>query len=248
MHSAFPKDRVKWRLSLLLAALLTLSCFPRAQNQPSEEDFRHQREEMVRLHLEARDITNDRVLEAMRTVLRHRFVPAKVRQRSYADNPLPIGERQTISQPYIVALMSQVADPKPQDRALEIGTGSGYQAAVLAELVQEVHTIEIVPALAERSKQLLSKLGYENIHFRMGDGYQGWSEKAPFDIVLVTAAAQTIPEPLLEQLAEGGRLVMPVGRTEGVQVLTLVTRKDGKFKRELITSVRFVPMTGKAQQ
>lgn len=244
------KDCRRLCSNLVFSLLLTLSCLPHPQNQPSdlEEDFKQQREEMVQLHLEARDIENRRVLEAMKTVPRHRFVPARVREYSYADNPLPIGQKQTISQPYIVALMSQVADPKPKDRALEIGTGSGYQAAVLAELVQEVYTIEIIPELAQRSEKLLSELGYENVRLRQGDGYQGWPDKAPFDIILVTAAAPKIPEPLLEQLAERGRLVMPVGSTGGVQVLTLVTKKDGKLRRELITGVRFVPLTGKAQR
>ena len=237
-------------LSPAFSSFLILSCLPGAQNQSSnpEEVFKQQRQEMVKHQLETRDIHDSRVLEAMRRVPRHRFVPEKVRLHSYRDNPLPIGERQTISQPYIVALMSQTADSRPHHRALEVGTGSGYQAAVLAQLVGDVYTIEIIPALAERSRKLLLELGYDNIHVRQGDGYQGWPEKAPFDIILVTAAAPRIPEPLLEQLAEGGKLVIPVGRTHAPQVLTLVTKKSGKLKKELITGVRFVPMTGEAQR
>lgn len=214
----------------------------------SEEQFLRQREEMVRFHLEGRDIRDRRVLEAMKKVLRHRFVPAALRPYAYADSPLPIGEGQTISQPYIVALMTQVAEPRSHHRALEVGTGSGYQAAVLAEVAKEVYTIEIVPSLAQRASQLLQELGYKNVHVRPGDGYRGWPEKAPFDMILVTAAAERIPEPLLEQLAEGGRLVMPVGEEAGFQVLTLVTKKKGQLKKELITGVRFVPMTGEAQR
>ena len=237
-------------LNVPFVFLLISSCLPLAQNHSSssEEDFKRQRHKMVQHQLETRDIRNPQVLEVMRRVPRHKFVPEKNRHYSYADSPLPIGERQTISQPYIVALMSQTADPQPDDRALEIGTGSGYQAAVLIELVQDVYTIEIIPALAERSKKLLSELGYDNIHPLQGDGYRGWPEKAPFDIILVTAAAKRIPDPLLEQLAEGGKLVMPVGSTRGAQVLTLVTKKDGKLRRERITGVRFVPMTGEAQR
>ena len=237
-------------LNLPFVFLLTSSCLPLAQNHSSspEEDFKRQRREMVRHQLETRDIRNPRILEVMRRVPRHEFVPEENRPYSYTDSPLPIGEKQTISQPYIVALMSQTANPQPHHRALEIGTGSGYQAAVLGELVQDVYTIEIIPALAERSRKRLSELGYDNIHLRQGDGYRGWPEKAPFDIILVTAAARRIPDPLLEQLAEGGRLVMPVGSIRGAQVLTLVTKKDGKLRRDRITGVRFVPMTGEAQR
>lgn len=237
-------------LSLALLILLSVSCLPRAQNPASsgEEDFRRQREEMVRFDLEGRDIRNRGVLEAMRKVPRHRFVPAEVRQYSYRDSPVPIGEDQTISQPYIVALMTQLVEPKPEHRALEIGTGSGYQAAVLGELVKEVFTIEIIPPLAERARTLLSELNYRNVHVRQGDGYRGWPEKAPFDIILITAAAEKVPGPLLEQLGEGGRLVMPLGAAYGPQELIRITRKDGKLETERITGVRFVPMTGEIQE
>ena len=203
---------------------------------------------MVETQLKSRDISNEVVLEAMRKVPRRLFMPAPARPYAYLDSPVRIGEGQTISQPYIVGLMTQTVDPKPGDRALEVGTGSGYQAAVLGELVQEVYTIEIVPVLAERAGKALSELGYENVEVRQGDGYQGWPEKAPFDIILVTAAPQEIPQPLIDQLAEGGRLVVPVGPQGEIQTLTLVTREKGEVKRTYITDVRFVPMTGEVQQ
>jgi protein-L-isoaspartate(D-aspartate) O-methyltransferase len=200
---------------------------------------------MVAQQLKSRDIDNRRVLEAMARIPRHELIPAANRSAAYEDHPVPIGDGQTISQPYIVALMTQVLEPEPEHRVLEVGTGSGYQAAVLGELVQKVFTIEIVSALADRARADLKRLGYENIYVRQGDGYEGWPEEAPFDRIVVTAAAPSIPEPLLNQLAEGGRLVMPVGSFHGFQTLILVTRRDGKFKHERVTGVRFVPMTGK---
>ena len=203
---------------------------------------------MVETQLESRDIQSERVLEAMKKVPRHLFMPESVRQYAYIDSPVPIDQGQTISQPYIVGLMTQTVDPKPGDRALEVGTGSGYQAAVLGELVQEVYTIEIIPDLAERAGKTLSDLGYDNVEVRQGDGYQGWPEKAPFDIILITAAPEKIPQPLIDQLAEGGRLVVPVGPQGEIQTLTLVTREKGEVKRTYITDVRFVPMTGEVQQ
>ena len=214
----------------------------------TQEEFAQQREQMVETQLKSRDIRNERVLEAMKKVPRHLFMPASVRQYAYVDSPIPIGQSQTISQPYIVALMTQTVDPKPGDRSLEVGTGSGYQAAVLGELVQEVYTIEIIPDLAERAEKALAELGYDNVEVRQGDGYQGWPEKAPFDIILITAAPEEIPQPLIDQLAEGGRLVVPVGPQGEVQTLTLVTKEKGEVKRAYITDVRFVPMTGEVQQ
>jgi protein-L-isoaspartate(D-aspartate) O-methyltransferase len=180
----------------------------------------------------------------MAEVPRHLFVPAAMRSFAYQDSPLPIGLSQTISQPYIVALMTQLAEPNKDDRALEIGTGSGYQAAVLSRLVGNVYSVEIIPELAERSRATLDSLGYTNVSVRQGDGYEGWPEEAPFDVVLVTAAAKIIPKPLVEQLAEGGRLIMPIGETGGVQVLTRLRKKNGKIEKERILGVRFVPMTG----
>ena len=214
----------------------------------TQDDFAQQREQMVETQLESRDIQSERVLEAMKKVPRHLFMPASVRQYAYVDSPVPIGKGQTISQPYIVGLMTQTVDPKPGDRALEVGTGSGYQAAVLGELVQEVFSIEIIPDLAGRAGKALSGLGYDNVEVRQGDGYQGWPTKAPFDIILITAAPEEIPQPLIDQLAEGGRLVVPVGPQGEIQTLTLVTREKGEVKRTYITDVRFVPMTGEVQQ
>jgi protein-L-isoaspartate(D-aspartate) O-methyltransferase len=182
----------------------------------------------------------------MRKVPRHRFVPRALEAEAYEDTPLPIGEGQTISQPYIVAWMTELIGPRKGMRVLEIGTGSGYQAAVLAECVDEVDTIEVVPALGQRARGVLSELDYRNIRTRVGDGYHGWPERAPFDAILLTAAPPAeIPRPLLEQLAVGGRLVAPVGR--GEQTLVRITRTQNGFVREDLGPVRFVPMTGKAQ-
>ena len=212
------------------------------------QDFKSQREQMVKRQLQARDIDDPRVLKAMRDVPRHRFVPASQISQAYDDHPLTIGEGQTISQPYIVALMTQLVRPGKSSKTLEVGTGSGYQAAVLAGLVDEVYTIEIVPGLAARAASLLSELGLENVHVRQGDGYQGWPEQAPFDCILVTAAPREVPPPLLEQLTIGGRLVIPVGSTGLTQTLLVIERTKGSFKRTPVIPVRFVPMTGEAQQ
>ena len=184
---------------------------------------------MVAEQIEARGIRNPLVLDAMRLVPRHRFVPPELRDQAYRDSPLPIGHRQTISQPYIVALMTELIVPKRSMKVLEIGTGSGYQAAILAECVREVYTIEILPELGRQAAELLEELGYENIHARIGDGYDGWPEQAPFDAILVTAAPATIPQPLLDQLAVGGRLVIPVG--EFHQDLLVVRRTETGFER-----------------
>jgi protein-L-isoaspartate(D-aspartate) O-methyltransferase len=200
---------------------------------------------MVERQIEARDIDDERLLEAMRHVERHRFVPREYRAHAYYDGPLPIGKGQTISQPYIVGLMTDLLDLEGDEKVLEIGTGSGYQAAILAELAAEVFTIEIVEPLGKRAEALLDSLGYENVTVRIGDGYIGWEEEAPFEAVMLTAAPPDIPQPLLDQLAEGGRLVAPVG--EDYQVLKLVTKTDGQLSYRDIIPVRFVPMTGKAQ-
>jgi len=210
-------------------------------------DHETQRDTMVNTQLQSpgRNIHDERVLEAMRKVPRHTLVPSNVRALAYADRPLPIGHGQTISQPYIVAFMTQILAPEPTDRVLEIGTGSGYQAAVLAELVADVFTIEIVEPLAERAKADLESLGYENIHVRAGDGYLGWPEEAPFDAIIVTCAPDDIPEPLVEQLREGGRMIIPVG--VGVQELILLTKRGDEVVKESVLPVRFVPMTGIAE-
>jgi len=202
---------------------------------------------MVSEQLAARDITNQRVLEAMARVPRHKFVPASLEELAYEDRPLPIGHGQTISQPYIVALMTQLVDPQPGDKALDVGTGSGYQAAVLAELTKQVWSIEILAPLAEEARTRLDTLGYRNVEVRQGDGYRGWPEEAPFDIIVVAAAPDHVPEPLVEQLAPGGKMVIPIG--EGWQDLIVVEKAtDGRVVRRPVVPVAFVPMTGEAQR
>ena len=206
-----------------------------------------QRNQMVQKQLQARDINQDEVLEAMQSVERHKFVPEEHRHAAYQDQALPIGYDQTISQPYIVALMTQLADVQEQDRVLEIGTGSGYQAAVLGELTKEVYTIEIIEELARAAEDILQELGYDHIQVRAGDGFAGWPEQAPFDSIIVTCAPPEIPQPLLEQLAPTGRLIIPVG--EAWQELKMVhKKKDGTLEEETVASVRFVPMTGPGVQ
>jgi protein-L-isoaspartate(D-aspartate) O-methyltransferase len=206
------------------------------------------RQRMVteQLSCPGRGITNAQVLEAMGKVPRHEFVPERVRSLAYQDRPLPIGHEQTISQPYIVALMTEQLDPKPTDRVLEIGTGSGYQAAVLAQLVAKVYTIEIVEDLAGRAARDLQRLGYTNVQVRAGDGYKGWPEAAPFDAVIVTCAPERVPQPLIDQLKEGGRMIIPVGPSWN-QELELLSKNGGKLERRAVLPVRFVPMTGQAQ-
>ncbi len=195
----------------------------------------------------SRDIVHPGVLRAMATVPRHRFVPPGLRTLAHEDRPLPIGHGQTISQPYIVALMTQTLDPQPDDCVLEIGTGSGYQAAVLAELVRSVHTIEIVEPLAERAARTLQELGCTNVFVRAGDGYLGWPEAAPFDCIIVTCAPDHVPEPLAHQLREGGRMMIPVGAQGGLQELILLTRREGGIEQRSVLPVAFVPMTGRAR-
>lgn len=200
---------------------------------------------MVNDQIEARGVTDARVLDAMRRVPRHAFVRADDVVEAYDDHPLSIGHGQTISQPYIVGIMSELLGVGPGDRVLEVGTGSGYQAAVLAEMGCEVYSIEIVEPLARQAEQALASLGYRNVHVKHGDGYRGWPEHAPFDGVIVTAAPPEIPEPLKAQLRVGGRLVVPVGESE--QVLTVLTRTQTGFSRQEVIPVRFVPMTGEAR-
>ena len=210
------------------------------------DTYARQRKAMVTRQLAARDIRNQRVLSAMQRVPRHKFVPTALMDRAYQDSPLPIGNRQTISQPYIVALMTQLVDPQPTDKALDIGTGSGYQAAVLAETVGRVYTIEIVEPLAAEAKKRLASLGYKNVHTRQGDGYRGWPEEAPFDIIIVAAAPDHVPQPLIDQLAPGGTMVIPVG--EMWQSLIRIDKDEkGVVKRSRVASVAFVPMTGEAE-
>jgi protein-L-isoaspartate(D-aspartate) O-methyltransferase len=206
--------------------------------------FAQKREHMVINQIEARGIKDKKVLEALRKVERHKFVPKQYQNEAYNDYPLPIGEGQTISQPYIVALMTAVLDLKGTETVLEIGTGSGYQAAVLGEICKHVYTIEIVDALGKRSKRLLSELGYKNITVKVGDGYKGWKEHSPFDAIIVTCAPSHIPGPLKDQLAEGGRMIIPVGESLS-QKLMLLIKREGKITQKAIIPVRFVPMMKK---
>lgn len=214
----------------------------------SEDSFEKKREQMVRLDIEGRGIMDKKVLSAMLKVPRHLLVHRSLRDQAYADYPLPIGEGQTISQPYVVALMTEALKLKSSDRVLEIGTGSGYQAAVLAEIVQEVYSIEIRQKLAERANSILKKLGYKNIKCKYGDGYFGWEKFAPFDAIIITAAANHIPPPLIKQLKDGGRLIIPLGSTTYYQTLTLVKKRADKVLLEQISSVRFVPMIGEVKK
>jgi len=205
------------------------------------------REIMVSSQIEMRGVTNPAVLAAMRKVERDKLVPDEEQPAAYADTPLPIGHGQTISQPFIVAYMTELLNPGPAQRILEIGTGSGYQAAVLAEIVREVYTVEIIPALAERARANLEAMGYRNIHFRTGDGGLGWPEEAPFDGIIVTAAASVIPEQLIMQLKPGARMVIPLGNAFSVQSLNVVLREENGFKIKETIGVRFVPLTGATQ-
>ncbi len=222
----------------LIGVFLFIACPPLNQ-----ENFRAEREKMVRQQLAARGIKDKATLDAMRKVERHKLVPDDMVKYAYEDSPLPIGNNQTISQPYIVALTTEQIRPEPGMKVLDVGTGSGYQAAVLAEIVDEVYSIEIVEELAYRAKANLAEMGYDNIHVKAGDGYHGWEEHAPFDAIVVAAAPASIPQPLLDQLKEGGRLVIPVGKS-GDQHLRLVEKtKDGKIKERNLLPVRFVPFT-----
>lgn len=208
---------------------------------PQNDRYLDARNEMVQTQILDRGISNSKVLRAMRKVPRHLFVPAEYQNDAYGDYPLPIGYGQTISQPYIVAYMTEAAQPDKKKKVLEIGTGSGYQAAVLAEIADTVYTIEIVNELAAESSARLKKLGYNNIEVKAGDGYYGWTEHSPFDIIIVTAAAEEIPQPLIDQLAENGRMVIPVGKSFDLQDLILLVKKNGKLEKKRLAPVRFVP-------
>ena len=211
-------------------------------SQQSEEEFAARRGKLVQL-LKSRGLKSKTVLDALRKVPRHKFVPASHRNLAYEDRALPIAHEQTISQPYIVGYMTEAADIAPGDRVLEIGTGSGYQAAVLAELAKEVYSIEIVPSLADSSRNLLSELGYKNVQVKTGNGYLGWPEHAPFDAIIVTAAPDEVPQALVDQLAVGGTMVVPVG--SGFQQMVIITRRESGVVERRTIPVAFVPMVGK---
>lgn len=225
---------------LVLSFVLVLGVGPAGISQ----NYNELRNAMVDKQLKARGIKSEAVLAAMRKVERHRFVPKNISARAYDDSALPIGEGQTISQPYIVAFMTEALNVKPTDRILEIGTGSGYQAAILAELCSEVYTIELEPVLGKRADSLLKRLQYANVFVRIGDGYRGWPEAAPFDAIIVTCSPTHIPKPLEDQLKEGGRMIIPVGEAS-MQELVLVTKEDSRLKRQNRLPVLFVPMRDK---
>ena len=240
------------RKYLEIATLLTLGLAttgaqcqpePRATAETQQFDFEQARHQMVDEQIKARGIKDTRVLNAMREVPRHEFVPEAYRRQAYEDSPLPTSSGQTISQPYIVALMTELADPRPDQRVLEVGTGSGYQAAILSRLVRDVYTVEILPELARTATQRLDRLGFKNVHVREGDGYLGWSEHAPFDFILVTAGAREIPKPLIEQLKQGGRMVIPVDSSAGDQTLQVLEKgANGDVRIRDVIPVRFVPL------
>lgn len=226
--------RRKMLIPFLLTMLITVSF------QQSQDPYAEKRKQMVEDQIRGREVHHRGILEAMERVARHRFVPSAQRPFAYHDRPLPIGFGQTISQPYIVGYMTQIIDPRPHYKVLEIGTGSGYQAAILAELAAQVYTIEIIPELGHSAEHLLNEL-YNNVIVKVGDGYYGWEEHAPFDAIVVTAASGTIPPPLVEQLKEGGKMVIPVGSPYMTQQLMLVEKKKQGYTTRSLIPVRFVP-------
>ncbi len=251
--------RLRWFFLILWIGLWLIACAPPISPLPAtsalptatpslEDEFARRRHEMVERTMRARDITDEKVLAVMEKVPRHKFVLPEYLDDAYADHPLPIGFGQTISQPYIVALMTQLLQLQPGEKVLEIGTGSGYQAAVLAELVDRVYTIEIIPELAKSAEERLRRLGYSDVHVRQGDGYYGWPEEAPFDAIIVTAAPDHMPQPLVQQLKDGGRLVVPIGPPGGYQTLWQVIKRGEELEANNIAGVLFVPLVGAGQR
>lgn len=240
-YSSLSEFLLEKQLFLHFFLMIHLFCTGCCAKSSDETTFSHQREGMVKTQIVKRGITSDGVLKAMDSVERHHFVPVKYRSEAYGDHPLPIGYGQTISQPYIVALMTEALAPDTLMTVLEIGTGSGYQAAVLSGLCKKVYSIEIVEPLGRRAQKTLKQLGYSNVEIKIGDGYEGWKEHAPYDAIIVTCAPTEVPMPLVEQLADGGKMVIPVGR-KGVQELVLLTKSEGVLVQDTIVPVRFVPM------
>jgi len=239
---------MKISLIFYLFLLIIIGCseMKKKETATSQNDLVEKRKNMVEYQIQARGVSDKRVLDAMSKVQRHLFVPENLQNRAYEDEPLPIGHGQTISQPYIVAYMTEQIDLDENEKVLEIGTGSGYQAAILGEIAKEVYTIEIVPELATRAAEVLKKLDYDNVSVRTGDGYLGWPEAAPFDAIIVTAAPDHVPQPLVDQLKVGGRMIIPVGEFNQDLILLERTKKGIEQKRKI--PVRFVPMTGEAEE
>lgn len=236
-------------LSSSVIFLILLLCFcGKAKFSTNNNDYTQRREQMVKEQIQARGVKDSRLLTAMRKVPRHLFVPEVLQTEAYGDFPLPIGEGQTISQPYIVARMTELMQLKGDEKVLEIGTGSGYQAAILSLLAKEVYTIEIIASLAKTAEKRLKELGYSNVSVRCGDGFLGWSEKAPFDAIMITCALPFIPDSLIRQLKENGRIVAPMGEENETQILTVFHKKDGKLFKIEYDPVRFVPMTGEIEK
>ncbi len=240
MQSRSETVLVKSRLLALITLIIFLFSNCNAQNMKNG-DYEEQRERMVRTQIKSRGITDKQVLDAMMKVPRHLFVAKEYQDQAYGDYPLPIGEGQTISQPYIVAIMTEVLDLDKYDKVLEIGTGSGYQAAVLGEICDSVFTIELYESLGKKAADLIAELQYDNVFVKVGDGYQGWKEHSPFDAIIVTCAPKHVPEPLIEQLREGGKMVIPVGELYSQELLLLI-KEGGEMKRKYLIPVRFVPM------
>ena len=238
--------RISSIFSFVLLIIIGCSEMKKEEHELSTNDFAKKRNKMVENQIKARGVSDERVLNAMSKVQRHLFVPENLRNRAYEDEPLPIGHGQTISQPYIVAYMTEQIDLNESEKVLEIGTGSGYQAAILAEIAKEVYTIEIVPELAARAAEVLHELDYSNVSVKTGDGYLGWPEAAPFDAIIVTAAPAHIPQPLVDQLEVGGRMIIPIGDFSQDLILLERTTKGIEQKRKI--PVRFVPMTGEAEE